>query len=476
MALSFVEYDADGTTDNFALTFGYLAKTHVTVVVNGDAVPFTWLTPSMISITGGVVNGDEVRISRTTPKTPLANANDGSVLTNSVLTTLALQNIYLSEESQDIANEANLTTAEAVEIVNDAVEIVGGYQDVVEDFRDEAEGFATAASGSATAASASAAAAATSESNVSANATTIATNAANTAVVAATSTAEAHRDAAAASAAAAASDAASVAAAFDSFDDRYLGPKASDPTLDNDGNALVAGALYYNTTSGVMKSYNGTNWTSIQPGLTQVDGDARYFRALTGDTKTTMRITAEAGWVFMSGKTIGDASSSATERANADCEALFKYLWDNFANSLCPVVGGRGASSSADWSAHKQITLPDASNRVLAGRDYSTTDRLTSAVSGVDGDTLGASGGDQRPQQHTHGTNEAAHSHTGNGPFLTANNGDNVWITVDGGSTYTIYYRGSTQPAATGLSIQNAGSGGSQNVQPTLIVNMLIKL
>jgi hypothetical protein len=28
-----------------------------------------------------------------------------------------------------------------------------------------------------------------------------------------------------------------------------LGAKASDPTLDNDGNALLAGALYFNTTS-----------------------------------------------------------------------------------------------------------------------------------------------------------------------------------------------------------------------------------
>jgi hypothetical protein len=41
--------------------------------------------------------------------------------------------------------------------------------------------------------------------------------------------------------------AADAIAAYDSFDDRYLGPKATDPALDNDGNALVVGALYYNT-------------------------------------------------------------------------------------------------------------------------------------------------------------------------------------------------------------------------------------
>lgn len=51
-------------------------------------------------------------------------------------------------------------------------------------------------------------------------------------------------------------------AAFDSFDDRYLGTKTSDPTVDNDGNALVAGALYFNSVSGSMKVYTGSAWVA----------------------------------------------------------------------------------------------------------------------------------------------------------------------------------------------------------------------
>lgn len=51
-------------------------------------------------------------------------------------------------------------------------------------------------------------------------------------------------------------------ASFDSFDDRYLGAKTSDPTLDNDGNALVAGAIYFNSVSGVMRLYTGTVWVA----------------------------------------------------------------------------------------------------------------------------------------------------------------------------------------------------------------------
>ena len=49
-------------------------------------------------------------------------------------------------------------------------------------------------------------------------------------------------------------------AAFDDFDDRYLGPKAADPTLDNDGDPLEAGALYFNTVEEFMKVYTGTVW------------------------------------------------------------------------------------------------------------------------------------------------------------------------------------------------------------------------
>jgi len=54
----------------------------------------------------------------------------------------------------------------------------------------------------------------------------------------------------------------SALAAYDNFDDRYLGVKSSDPTLDNDGDALVAGALYYNSTDEAMKLYTGSAWVA----------------------------------------------------------------------------------------------------------------------------------------------------------------------------------------------------------------------
>ena len=55
-------------------------------------------------------------------------------------------------------------------------------------------------------------------------------------------------------------------AAADNFDDVYLGSKASDPTLDNDGDALTAGDLYYNSVGTVLKYYTGSAWVSITSG------------------------------------------------------------------------------------------------------------------------------------------------------------------------------------------------------------------
>jgi len=61
--------------------------------------------------------------------------------------------------------------------------------------------------------------------------------------------------------------------AYDQFDDRYLGAKASDPTLDNDGNALIGGALYFNTTDELMKLYTGSSWAIAYADFSNADTD-----------------------------------------------------------------------------------------------------------------------------------------------------------------------------------------------------------
>ena len=142
-----------------------------------------------------------------------------------------------------------------------------------------ASGSATSASGSASSASGSATTAtnaATTATTKAGEASTSATNAASSASSASTSATNAGNSATAAgisetnaanSATSASTSATNAAASYDAFDDRYLGSKASAPTLDNDGNALLTGALYFDTTANSMKVWNGTVWLDAYASL-----------------------------------------------------------------------------------------------------------------------------------------------------------------------------------------------------------------
>jgi hypothetical protein len=103
-------------------------------------------------------------------------------------------------------------------------------------------------------------------SGIASNVTTVATNIAdiNTVVTNIVDIQNAEQNADDAIAAKVAAEAARDATltAYDNFDDRYLGTKASDPTVDNDGDALVAGALYFNSSSEVMRLYTGSAWVA----------------------------------------------------------------------------------------------------------------------------------------------------------------------------------------------------------------------
>ena len=112
---------------------------------------------------------------------------------------------------------------------------------------------ASSASTSKDAAAASAATATTKANTATAQAAIATTKAQGTA---------ADRVATAADVVSSASNAASAAATFDSFDDRYLGPKSSAPSQDNDGNSLVVGALYFDSSNNVMRVYTASGWVA----------------------------------------------------------------------------------------------------------------------------------------------------------------------------------------------------------------------
>ena len=130
---------------------------------------------------------------------------------------------------------------------------------------------AASATTSATAAATSATAAASSATAAASSATTASTQASNASTSASTASTQATN--AANSATASASSATSAANSLDTFDDTYLGAKSSDPTVDNDGDALAAGMLYTNTSTGNLKFYNGSAWVNVSTGLTSIAAD-----------------------------------------------------------------------------------------------------------------------------------------------------------------------------------------------------------
>ena len=136
---------------------------------------------------------------------------------------------------------------------------------------------ASAASAAAAASSASAASSSASASSSSASAASSSASAASSSASAASSSASNSST----SASAAAASAAAAAASFDAFDDIYLGAYSTNPTLDNDGNALTTGDQYFNTTANELRVWNGSSWQSA---------------SVIGGTVSTLNVTGVASF------------------------------------------------------------------------------------------------------------------------------------------------------------------------------------
>lgn len=183
-----------------------------------------------------------------------------------------------------------------------------------------------------------------------------------------------------------------------------------------------------------------------------------------GDIKIAARLGDISNqWLVCNGRTIGNSTSGATARANADMYNLFVYLWEAFANDFLPIQNSsgvlttRGANAHADFSADKRMPLFDLRGRVVAGLDPTGV-----AISDSWGRDLGGFGGTDKHTLtvaqmpiHTHGNADS-------GFVVTASSGGTAALA--GGTTV----KSATNTAA-------AGSGAPHNnMQPTVILNYLI--
>lgn len=215
----------------------------------------------------------------------------------------------------------------------------------------------------------------------------------------------------------------------------------------------------------------------------------------TGDIKAKYGTGSLAGFVRMNGRTIGNASSGATERANADTQALFEYLCSNDNNLV--MTPPRSGNCSTDFAAGKSMTLPDFRGRGLAAlADMGSSDNgLFTGATFTSGNatTLGSLIGAARRSlalanipSHDHDvfTFEMGHSHTAplQGGFTSFQGGGNPFYTGGGpGTTGTAMSGVQVRSAAAGAGTENktaaTGSGTTfDTMTPAALVTFYVKL
>lgn len=195
-----------------------------------------------------------------------------------------------------------------------------------------------------------------------------------------------------------------------------------------------------------------------------------------------------SGFVRLNGRTIGSSGSGATEHASADCQSLYEYLYGEFSDTVCPVVGGRGASAAADFSANKAITLIDSRGRALFGADgmgATRANRLTTATFAT-GDSIGTAGGAESYTLTEAQLPAITPTFTGTAMTASGNIGTAATgfvSTTTGGGGFGIngvsgqgvsFTTNSFTPAG---SVSSFGSGASHpSASPGLIVTIYVKL
>tara|TARA_B100001287_G_scaffold127058_1_gene107148 strand:- start:880 stop:2991 length:2112 start_codon:yes stop_codon:yes gene_type:complete len=211
------------------------------------------ISPNVTTVAG--ISSQVTTVSGLSSQVTTVAANDSNI------TTVAGQTTNMQNVTDNLTAIQNAATnaANAASSASDAL----SHKNAAETAESNAQGHETNASGFATTAQGHATTAQGHANTATTKAGEASTSASN--ALLAQQAAESARD--------------STLASFDSFDDRYLGTKTSDPTVDNDGDALVAGALYFNSTDGEMKVYNGTSWVDAY-------ADGASFVAKSGDTMT----------------------------------------------------------------------------------------------------------------------------------------------------------------------------------------------
>ena len=242
---------------------------------------------------------------------------------------------------------------------------------------------------------------------------------------------KAYVDTVAGSATAAAASAAAAATTYDNFDDRYLGAKSSAPTLDNDGNALIEGALYWNSVDNAMYAWTGSEWGSIS----STASIYRYRFTATGgettisgldDNGLTLSYLPGKEQVYLNGvllvRTTDYTASNGTSLTSLAALA---------ASDIVEVI----TFTAFELASAIEETIFDAKGDILVGTAADTVGKLTVGTNGyyLKADSSTATG-------LTWSAVDALPSQTSNaGKYLTTDGSTASWATVTTDPTADIF-------------------------------------
>jgi hypothetical protein len=326
MALSFVTYTGDGSNRIFNVTFQYLLQANVYVKVNNVAVTYTWLDSSRVQLTTAPASGAFVEVRRISNRaTRAVDFQDGAVLTEAALDADSNQLFEMAQEAFDSSDTTiQLDYNNTFNAGNKQIKSVADPTDAQDAVtKSWAEAGMTSQLALADAAQAAALvsknAAAVSATNSEASkvistaqavisttkaAESLASEVVSTAkaVIATDKAAIATTKAAEAlvSQNAASTSETNAAASLDAFDDRFLGSFSSAPTVDNDGDALATGTLYWNSASSRMYAWTGSAWETLKPTNTEqghistVAGISSAITAVANDATDIGAVAAKA--------------------------------------------------------------------------------------------------------------------------------------------------------------------------------------
>ena len=416
-------YVADGTTTDYLITWDYLDDDHITVEVDGisNADPtashtFTKINNTTVRVTdgigGAIAAGSEIQIRRNTPITtrPIS-FSDGSALLAADLNKNSDYLLYSMQEVLDTVDAAAQDGAVAAEVATTALrdetivlkadtlaarDTTQGYLATVQSDATDADNHRIAAAASEAAALASENAASASE-TASANSATDSANSATASAASAAAglaseqaadvseaaalasevAAAASQVAAATSETNAATSEANAAASFDNLDDRYLGAKATAPTVDNDGDALLTGALYWNSTSDEMYVWNGSAWDTFNSTQGIADGAT--------STQLTINDTSVTSSVELVGGAGLDITGNADVSGNVVADEFYngtRKQYDVLSNGL----------ATGDWDSlpRNSVSVINSTfsgnpyTNVGVGVDFSTEGQGYSAYEGLE--------------------------------------------------------------------------------------------